>query len=336
MPATNRRLDHIDALRGLAALAVCWFHLTRGGKLLPEGWVASLSAYGFLGVEVFFVISGFVIPWAMWRADYRISDFWHFLGKRMVRLYPPYLLALLLIVFLNYASSRLPVFHGSFHPLTAFKELLTESIYLNGILDRSWSIMVVAWTLAIEIQFYLLAGILAAWLRFDRGPMTLIGLLLLVSSAYWARSNHYIFAYLPFFVLGWSGAWIHAGGIKKMYPWMLSAWSLVLMIMTQSLAATIVAMMTFLVIVFWNYRVPGVLIWLGSISYSLYLLHVPIGGKVMNLAERYGTHSWVMPLALAVALSICLISAWCYWRWIELPFHQLSRSLFRKLKQKTV
>lgn len=328
MPATNHRLDHIDALRGLAALAVCWFHMTRGGKLLPEGWVASLSAYGFLGVEVFFVISGFVIPWAMWRADYCISDFWHFLGKRMVRLYPPYLLALLLIVFLNYASSRLPISHGSFHPLTAFKELLTESIYLNGILDRSWSLMVVAWTLAIEIQFYILAGILAAWLRFDRASVSLIGLLLLVTTAYWLKNSHFIFSYLPFFVLGWSGAWIHAVGREHLFPRILALWSLVMMWLTQTHEATVVAVMTFLVIVFWTLRIPRALIWLGAISYSPYLLHVPIGGKIMNLAERDASHGFVISIAFALSLATCLAVAWCYWRWIELPFHQLSRVWF--------
>ena len=329
MSASDRRLGHIDALRGLAALAVCWFHLTHGGKLLPDGWGRVISSRGFLGVEVFFVISGFVIPWAMWRANYRITDFWRFLGKRMVRLYPPYLIALILIVLMNYGSSLLPFFQGKFQIGSEFKELLTEATYLNGILGRGWELMVVAWTLAIEIQFYILAGILAAWLRFERSAVTLCGLLLLVSAAYWVRNSHYIFSYLPFFVLGWSAAWLQAIGIIRIFPWIVSIGSVVMMALTQSSEATIVATIAFLVVVFWKYQIPEILIWLGSISYSLYLLHVPIGGKIMNVAVRYDSHGWVIPIALAVALCASLFAAWIYWRWIEMPFHELSRRIFK-------
>jgi peptidoglycan/LPS O-acetylase OafA/YrhL len=130
-------------------------------------------------------------------------------------------------------------------------------------------------------------------------------------------------------VLGWSGAWLQAIGIKRIFPWMVSIGSLMMMLLTQSPEATIVAVLAFLVVVFWKYQTPEILIWLGSISYSLYLLHVPIGGKIMNLAGRYESHGWVIPMALALALSASLLAAWSYWRWIEMPFHELSRRMFR-------
>jgi hypothetical protein len=85
-----RRLDHIDALRGIAALAVCWFHVTHGGDLLGEGDGKTLSSYGFLGGEVFFVISGCVIPLSMWRANYRWRDFGVFFAKRLFWVHPPF------------------------------------------------------------------------------------------------------------------------------------------------------------------------------------------------------------------------------------------------------
>ncbi len=65
-----KRLDHIDVLPGIAAFAVCWFHETHGGDLLGEGNGKTLSSNDFLGGEVFFVISGCVIPLSMWRASY--------------------------------------------------------------------------------------------------------------------------------------------------------------------------------------------------------------------------------------------------------------------------
>lgn len=53
------RLQHLDALRGLAAFSVVWFHLTASGY--GQEW-SNFGKYGYLGVHVFFVISGFIIP----------------------------------------------------------------------------------------------------------------------------------------------------------------------------------------------------------------------------------------------------------------------------------
>ncbi|MFZ3046680.1 MAG: hypothetical protein WA151_12270, partial [Desulfatirhabdiaceae bacterium] len=66
----SNRLTHVDALRGLAALAVCLFHLTRYKPgFLPEySILKSICQYGYLGVEIFFVISGFIIPLALFRS----------------------------------------------------------------------------------------------------------------------------------------------------------------------------------------------------------------------------------------------------------------------------
>src|SRR5215467_12962304 len=67
------RLPTLDALRGLASLAVMWFHFTK--HAMPEigdGALRLTGKYGWLGVQVFFVISGFVIPYSLQRANYSI------------------------------------------------------------------------------------------------------------------------------------------------------------------------------------------------------------------------------------------------------------------------
>ena len=80
----------VNALRGLAALWVAWYHVT--GLLQPESnLLATLGRYGFMGVQVFFVVSGFVIPYALHRAHYQLPQYPRFLAKRLLRLHPPYL-----------------------------------------------------------------------------------------------------------------------------------------------------------------------------------------------------------------------------------------------------
>ena len=100
-------LSSLDLLRGLAAVAVCYFHFTHGNPdfLSPGNFLYISGRYGFLGVDVFFVISGFVIPYAMYRGNYHLRDFGRFLTKRVVRIEPPYLISILLVLALNWIST---------------------------------------------------------------------------------------------------------------------------------------------------------------------------------------------------------------------------------------
>ena len=54
--------------------------------------------WGWAGVEVFFVISGFIIPFTLWQSGYRLKNYARFILKRIIRLDPPYLLSILLAI----------------------------------------------------------------------------------------------------------------------------------------------------------------------------------------------------------------------------------------------
>src|SRR5262245_38837846 len=109
MAGSRDRLEGLDFMRGLASLAVCWFHLTRFHYSTPDprafALVRRTGEYGWLGVEVFFVISGFVIPYSLYRARYRLRDFFSYLARRIVRLDPPYLAAIAVILTLALLAS---------------------------------------------------------------------------------------------------------------------------------------------------------------------------------------------------------------------------------------
>src|SRR5689334_14543570 len=91
------RISTVDSLRGIASLAVCWFHLTNGNpSFLTGGPLKSSGTYGWLGVEMFFVISGFVIPYSLHKAGYDLKSFGTFVAKRIIRLDPPYLVSIVI------------------------------------------------------------------------------------------------------------------------------------------------------------------------------------------------------------------------------------------------
>src|SRR5260370_24791289 len=88
-PSLNPRSEQIftvEALRGIAALSVTWFHMTNTYSL---DWVRYSGFYGWLGVEMFFVISGFIIPYSLHRSHYKLAYFPRFLLRRLLRLAPP-------------------------------------------------------------------------------------------------------------------------------------------------------------------------------------------------------------------------------------------------------
>src|SRR6185295_7492339 len=151
------RVEIVEPLRGFAALAVSWYHFTQGGGLMQPGWLKSTGTYGWLGVEVFFVVSGFVIPFAMNRGQYIASaDLGTFLLKRIVRLYPPYLFAIALVLVLWYLSAAIPGFRGT-PPSVELVPLILHFGYLNSLLGYPWALPVM-WSLAIEFQFYVLVA----------------------------------------------------------------------------------------------------------------------------------------------------------------------------------
>src|SRR5438309_1510488 len=105
------RCPSVDVLRAIAALSVAWFHFTNGQPLFlePDSLLKLSGAYGYLGVSVFFVISGFVIPYSLDGVTYRFpQDTGVFFKRRFWRLYPPYIVAVIITVCLLFASQLIP------------------------------------------------------------------------------------------------------------------------------------------------------------------------------------------------------------------------------------
>jgi formate-dependent nitrite reductase membrane component NrfD len=81
--AADNRIAVLNPLRGVAALGVMWFHFTRPSELLPPqthsfyDMVTVSGSWGWMGVKIFFVISGFILPYSMFHARYQIRNFFH-------------------------------------------------------------------------------------------------------------------------------------------------------------------------------------------------------------------------------------------------------------------
>ncbi len=152
MQASNaQRMEGIQKLRGLAALAVTLYHCSLNVRIpWPHGFV-SAADFGKFGVQAFFVISGFILPYSLWKAGYVLSDAGKFLLKRLVRLDPPYLTSVALSVVALVLAAR----NGGTSFSISWPQIALHLGFLTIFSNYEW-LNVVYWTLAVEFQFYLL------------------------------------------------------------------------------------------------------------------------------------------------------------------------------------
>ena len=321
----QKRLYTLDALRGMASFAVCWFHLTNGNPaFLPDGLLKLSGAYGWLGVEIFFVISGFVIPYALFHAKYEIRSFGRFVAKRIIRLDPPYAVAIGIIILLGYVSAWVPGFKGEAFQFSAV-QLLLHFGYINVFFGYPW-LNVVFWTLAIEFQYYLLIGLLfPICAGRSKKSVLCLGIFLGVLAVV-IPHRAFIFPYLFLFLAGITTFQY------KINIWGRTAYLFLLTVVgvgtyyTLGTPAAVVSTVTALAIAFVQIQ-SRVLGFLGDISYSLYLLHVPIGGKVINLSLRYAYDLEGKVLALIVAAGCSIAAAYLLYRFVEKPSREWSSAI---------
>jgi peptidoglycan/LPS O-acetylase OafA/YrhL len=230
---TDVRYFNLDFGRALAITLVTGFHLWRfyGG---PASAVSPILASGYTGVDLFFVISGYAMTmtWQRQRSIgfARTMSFWL---ARLLRIYPAYLVAMLLWVIMARA--------GIAPKPTATYDVVMHTLMLHT-LDPStfFSVSGVFWTLAVEVHFYLLFPLLIMLSRQLRFAVVLLALLLdlALTLGFAGRFDPMVFpvkwnaiTFLPLFLLG-----IELHGSGSSAAWRPFAWLAGLVAVTMMFA----------------------------------------------------------------------------------------------------
>jgi peptidoglycan/LPS O-acetylase OafA/YrhL len=181
-PLIEGRLQSIDAMRGVAALGVVLYHaILQTHNAVPANFfrwpvkfLQFLSSFGYVGVFLFFVISGFCIhlQWAKSRANqqHQSLQFGSFWKRRIRRLYPPYLIAFALFMLVAALTTGINLSHFFVY------DVVMHLLMLHNLDPHTcYSINGVFWTLAVEEQLYLAYFILLFLrTRWGWGPTLLI------------------------------------------------------------------------------------------------------------------------------------------------------------------
>jgi len=331
-----KRVLELDALRGLAALAVTIFHYTTHyekeiGHVVPPDYGFPAGNYG---VQLFFMISGFVIFMTLKNTRNALD----FVVSRFSRLYPMYWTAILLTVFIVYTIG-LPNQQASL-PQVIVNFTMFQQILGVEHLDGSY------WTLQVELFFY--AQMLFWFLIGKLDRIHIIVILWLAIAAIFGVTEQYgihishtarellLARHIPFFAIGIMFYRIHAqiGRNASNYTMIAAC------IATTAIARPHVYTWTAVACtgIFWLFTQGHLkvlrarsFVFLGTISYSLYLLHQVIGFDLLWQLEHAGL-SGNLAAPTAVLLMCALASLTTFYvekpanRWIRSQWLQFQRS----------
>jgi peptidoglycan/LPS O-acetylase OafA/YrhL len=352
LPGTHRsthRFSFVDGLRGLAALGVAALHVTGGAATEISPTASAVVGCGYYGVLVFFVISGFVIAHSLSRTEMTTAAATRFLLRRVARLDPPYWASMALVVIVLGAS--VVVLPGKVFELPSPGLLLAHLLYLQYILGME-SLCGVYWTLCLELQFYVLLALLiglaqrAARTSSERVAFALVfgpplAASFLFACHFVALPRGACFAQWYAFAAGVAASRVVAGrGYAALV--VAAAVALAVAVITRTGDGLVVAGTAGAIALAHRTRrldrwLAGPTVqYLGRISYSLYLVHVPIGFRLSNLLNHVVPASPPMHVATAViGLLAAIAAADVFWRLVERPSLELSRWLGARLAAPT-
>ncbi|RZI44264.1 acyltransferase [Herbaspirillum sp. HC18] len=344
----STRILFANQLRGIAAMLVVFSHLAGVFLLMPElvahttgapvhhipapSWTRLINnPYwnpGALGVALFFLISGLVIPFSL--AQGRTS----FVIARLMRIYPVYWVATAISLLVVYLSSS---FWGRAFPYSAWQVLANATLFHEYL--GAWSIDLVNWSLAVELMFYALAFLLRGTIQ--RGkvlPLYAVPVFVILVNLHAVHSKYvtgqagYAFAwigtFLPFLLIGVLFNYRIRGLMSPVRTafhtlalfsgflicWRYGVWSIAF----EEIASNYLIALAIFSLMFLarrHFRPHKFIDWFATVSYPLYLLHSLIGYsllKMLIVVCKFG-----FTAAFSVTLFVVLILAWMVSRTVE-------------------
>ena len=328
-PTHFPRFAVLDVLRGLAAVSVMLFHFAGVGNDFGDGspWKPVLR-YGYLGIAVFFVISGFLIPWSLHHARHTLQNTADFLLRRFSRLYPAYAATCVLVIILWYGSSLTPWFRGN-PPGIGVSQVLSHATLTCDFVGENWW-NPVFWTLAIEVQYYVAIALTFPLLVSSQLTLRLCALAAWICVPVIFPDGPFLFRFCALFSLGTIVFMKEKGLLAPWIAFICLVAAAGVQAFFQDLLTAAAGLATALLIKYPPNLSPKPLVWVGTIAYSLFLLHVPIGGRIINLFDRLPQDLAFKVLGLITAVGISLGAAYVFFVLVERPTHAWSRKWGRK------
>jgi len=331
-------LFNLQALRGIAALMVLMHHSLAHFKAmgLSNSVFEFVALHGNIGVDVFFVISGYVMAKTTSKTVHGYDASLLFLGKRFARIYLGYWPIFFFALLVYYLHD--PVF-------LADKQVFQSSLLLIFGNYSAW-VITPAWSLTFELYFYLVIGIVLSSGRLKPIPVFFVIALLIILKSMLTNPGdnnfldflfspylfEFIFGYLIFFY------WKYISARR------LLVWALVLGIISLSIAVQLgesypylrfSAFGLFSVCLVWFmvlseahdvFKWRGLIKRVGDSSYTLYLLHTILLGLFYSLGIRdYLVAEGFALIGFVAYVVMIIFISWVFYIFIEAPLYEIAR-----------
>jgi exopolysaccharide production protein ExoZ len=335
-------------------LAVLFFH-SFGAFVTTPIWaplepIRAACAYGWLGLHLFFVISGYCIFERLHVGLERGESIPSFWVDRLIRIYPTYWCVLAITILINLCT--LPFNHGQLAesiPLSA-KEWLGDLTLVHTLAGWRSSVLV-SWTLSYEVVFYIAAGALMLANGRESELRTAFGLgaLLCLPALHWTGAPWAgpLMSW-PHFFLGACVSFALRARSDRSPRRLVCALAAMAAISFASLAGIgafggpqglAAAGFAWILLVLrpWDQRLSRnplmlVLGGIGTFSYSLYLIHEPLLSRALNLSRRFVAPTsalfgavWLASIAFAIA------GGWLVWKTVEVRCERFRTGRRRRL-----
>ncbi len=341
MPSA-RMLPSLTPLRGLAAVWVVVYHFNIWAPNAHLDALSPIISKGYLAVDLFFMVSGFVMSHVYHRAFMRDlpGNYFRFIGARIARLYPLHVLILLLFVATALSSRTADyVATGDFSPIPltgarSISAFFANLLMLQGVKASELSWNYPAWSISVEFMAYLLFPLLLPmiWQASPRLKAALAAILLGLLSYLMLLTNDYfnqwdgpttLLRCMPEFILGMLMYSLFRSG--RLRHWMTTDAAAIglfaaLLILLQTGTSDFLAVFLFALLILAAVGNDGYttgvlnaapLLWLGELSYSLYLAHglVQFAATQLLSAQGFDNRGTISHLASLSLIGAMLLAA---------------------------
>ena len=353
----KNNLDLIQVLRGVASLLVVLYHTS--ANVIDKfniDFCGNIFYFGSAGVDVFFVLSGFIITYSSFKLLNNRSNIGRFLYKRAVRIFPIYwiiigLFLLMQLVFPAYYRTHYQLEIGN---ILATWLLLPGHVMING----------VSWSMSYELYFYVLFALAfifpqKKWLLYT-GMAYMLGIIILFASGFSLGTMNNMMSMvlspmiiefflgvcaaliiaripaatgLPFIIIGivlflagsiitdWYHIDLHPNFFIRVILFGPASFFIITGLVKYELGNRI--------------KVPAVFTDLGAASYSLYLLHLPVLVACIKIIAKFNIHSpWLLHVLVFMVIAfICFVSI-LFYKFAEKPLIDKLNSLYKDKRTK--
>lgn len=333
----------VDFLRVVACLSVCLFHFCNlkvddsFGYLSKDNWLLKVSNFIWYFMFCFFIISSYVLFFSLKNENYSYNNFKTFILRRFWRIYPPFLISVLVFILIQYLFTLNPSYNGSAYKIDPNK-LISNLLFCPSLFGQEWY-NPIYWTLAIEFQFYIVLGLIFPLLNseifkksyFYEAIAIVITYFTIYLDLTWLNFNKQtILSYWDLFYIGFILYRYKSDTIGSPKFIILALLTLpgifIHYFLTENFTIFFVSIISSGIIIFMN-KQHKVILKISDISYSFYLTHGFTGGLFIYFTRNIFLGD---NLRTGIVISACifsLIGSLPYYWIIEKPFQKISKKL---------